>query len=208
MPKANELKQGTAIEINGEPYVVKTIEVRNPTSRGATTLYKVRFTHMKTRQKLDETYKSDDILKIADCSKVNVQYSYQEGDTYYFMNSETYEQYSLMREDIEEQVDYLTDGLDGIVLLLMDDIALGIQLPTTITLQIVETPPAMKGASATSRTKTARLSTGLEIQVPEYIESGEMVKVNSETGKFSSRAWDLAKLNSTQLNRKIRILHL
>ncbi len=188
MPKANELKQGTAIEINGEPYVVKTIEVRNPTSRGATTLYKVRFTHMKTRQKLDETYKSDDILKIADCSKVNVQYSYQEGDTYYFMNSETYEQYSLMREDIEEQVDYLTDGLDGIVLLLMDDIALGIQLPTTITLQIVETPPAMKGASATSRTKTARLSTGLEIQVPEYIESGEMVKVNSETGKFSSRA--------------------
>ena len=188
MPKANELKQGTAIEINGEPYVVKTIEVRNPTSRGATTLYKVRFTHMKTRQKLDETYKSDDILKIADCSKVNVQYSYQESDTYYFMNSETYEQYSLMREDIEEQVDYLTDGLDGIVLLLMDDIALGIQLPTTITLQIVETPPAMKGASATSRTKTARLSTGLEIQVPEYIESGEMVKVNSETGKFSSRA--------------------
>ncbi len=188
MPKANELKQGTAIEINGEPYVVKTIEVRNPTSRGATTLYKVRFTHMKTRQKLDETYKSDDILKIADCSKVNVQFSYQEGDTYYFMNSETYEQYSLMREDIEEQIDYLSDGLDGIVLLLMDEVALGIQLPTTITLQIIETPPAMKGASATSRTKTARLSTGLEIQVPEYIESGEMVKVNSETGKFSSRA--------------------
>lgn len=188
MPKANELKQGTAIEINGEPYVVKTIEVRNPTSRGATTLYKVRFTHMKTRQKLDETFKSDDILKIADCSKVNVQFSYQEGDTYYFMNSDTYEQYSLVREDIEEQIAYLSDGLEGIVLLLMDDVALGIQLPTTITLQIVETPPAMKGASATSRTKTARLSTGLEIQVPEYIESGEMVKVNSETGKFSSRA--------------------
>ena len=188
MPKANELKQGAAIEINGEPYVVKTIDVRNPTSRGATTLYKVRFTHMKTRQKLDETFKSDDMLKTADCSKVNVQYSYQEGDTYYFMNSETYEQYSLNRDDIEEQVAYLKDGLEGIVMLLMDDAALGIQLPTTIALQIVETPPAMKGASATSRTKTARLSTGLEIQVPEYIESGEIVKVNTETGKFSSRA--------------------
>jgi len=143
---------------------------------------------MKTRQKLDETYKSDDLLKTADCSKVNVQFSYQEGDTYYFMNSETYEQYSLIKEDIEEQVKYLSDGLDGIVLLLMDEVALGIELPTTITLQIVETPPAMKGASATSRTKTARLSTGLEIQVPEYIESGEMVKVNTEIGKFSSRA--------------------
>ena len=188
MPKANELKQGTAIEINGEPYVVKNIEVRNPTSRGATTLYKVRFTHMKTRQKLDETYKSDEMLKAADCSRCNVQYSYQDGDAYYFMNTETYEQYSLSADDLEGQAAYLIDGLEGIILLLMDDAALGIQLPTTIALQVVETPPAMKSASATNRTKTARLATGLEIQVPEYIETGEMIKVNTETGKFSSRA--------------------
>ncbi len=188
MPKANELKQGTAIEINGEPYVVKHIEVRNPTSRGATTLYKIRFTHMKTRQKLDETFKSDDMLKAADCSRVNVQYSYQDGDTYYFMNTETYEQYSLSAEDLEGQTEYLTDGLDGIIMLLMDDSALGIQLPTTIALEVVETPPSMKGASATNRTKPAKLSTGLEIQVPEYIETGEVIKVNTETGKFSSRA--------------------
>lgn len=188
MPKPNELKQGSAIEINGEPYIVKKIEVRNPTSRGATTLYKVRFAHMKTRQKLDETYKSDDMLKTADCAKVPVQFSYQDGDTYYFMNSETYEQYSLTSEDIDEQVQYLTDGLEGIVMLLMDDSALGIELPAAIALQIVETPPAMKGACATSRTKPAKLTTGLEIQVPEYIESGEIVKVNTETGKFMSRA--------------------
>ena len=188
MPKPNELKQGTAIEINGEPYVVKNIEVRNPTSRGATTLYKIRFLHMKTRQKLDETYKGDDMLKAADCSRVNVQYSYQDGDSYYFMNSETYDQYALSAEDLEGQTEYLTDGLDGIMMLLMDDAALGIQLPTTVTLQIVETPPAMKGASATNRTKPAKLTTGLEVQVPEYIESGEMIKINTETGKFSSRA--------------------
>lgn len=188
MPKANELKQGTAIEINGEPYVVKKIEVRNPTSRGATTLYKVRYAHMKTKQKLDETYKSDDMLKAADCSRVNVQYSYQDGDTYYFMNSETYEQYSLSAEDLEGQIEYLSEGLEGLIMLLMDDAALGIQLPTTISLQVIETPPAMKGASATNRTKPAKLTTGLEIQVPEYIESGEIIKVNTETGKFSSRA--------------------
>jgi elongation factor P len=188
VPKANELKKGTAIEINGEPYVVKSIDVRNPTSRGATTLYKVRFTHMKTRQKLDETYKSDEMLKAADCSRCNVQYSYQDGDTYYFMNAETYEQYSLSAEDLEGQTEYLSDGLEGIIMLLMDDAALGIQLPTTITLQIVETPPSMKGSSATKRTKTAKLSTGLEVQVPEYIESGEIIKVNTDTGEFSSRA--------------------
>ncbi|MBS4052116.1 MAG: elongation factor P-like protein YeiP [Methylomonas sp.] len=188
MPKANELKQGTAIEINGEPYVVKKIDVRNPTSRGATTLYKVRFTHMKTRQKLDETFKSDDMLKAADCSRCAVQFSYQDGDSYYFMNSETYEQYALSAEDLEGQTEYLTDGLEGIVMLLMDDAALGIQLPNIVSLQIVETPPAMKGSSATKRTKTAKLSTGLEVQVPEYIETGEIIRVNSETGEFSSRA--------------------
>ena len=98
MPKANELKQGSAIEINGEPYVVKKIDVRNPTSRGATTLYKIRFAHMKTKQKLDETFKSDDILKAADCSRVPVQFSYQDGDNYVFMHIETYEQYTLSSE--------------------------------------------------------------------------------------------------------------
>src|SRR5574343_269507 len=133
---------------------------------------------MKTRQKLDETFKSDDMLKAADCSRCTVQFSYKDGDTYHFMNAETYEQYSLSAEDLEGQTEYLSDGLEVIIMLLMDDAALGIQLPTTITLQIVETPPSMKGSSATKRTKTAKLSTGLEVQVPEYIEAGEMIKVN------------------------------
>ena len=188
MPKANELKLGSAIEINGEPYVVKKIDVRNPTSRGATTLYKIRYAHMKTKQKLDETYKSDDMLKAADCARVIVQYSYQDGDSFYFMNTESYEQYSLSREELEGQTEFLTEGLEGIYMLLMDDAALGIQLPAAIPMAIIETPPAMKSASATNRTKPAKLITGLEIQVPEYIESGEIVKVNTETGKFMSRA--------------------
>ena len=104
------------------------------------------------------------------------------------MNSETYEQYTLSAEDIEEQIPYLSEGLEGLVMLLMDDNALGIELPATVNLQIVETPPAMKSASATNRTKTAKLTTGLEVQVPEYIESGELIKINTDTGKFMSRA--------------------
>ncbi|MCK5831690.1 MAG: elongation factor P-like protein YeiP [Methylococcales bacterium] len=188
MPKASDLKQGSAIEINGEPYAVKTIEVRNPTSRGASTLYKIRFAHMKTKQKLDESYKGDDYLKEADCSKVMVQYSYQDGDTYTFMNLDSYEQYMLNKEDLEGQIEYLTEGLEGIIILLLDESPLGIELPTTVSLEIVETPPAMKGASATNRTKPATLTTGLEVQVPEYIDTGEIIKINSSTGKFMSRA--------------------
>ncbi len=188
MPKASDLKQGSAVEIKGEPYTVKTIEVRNPTSRGASTLYKIRLLHMKTKQKIDESYKGDDFLKEADCAKLMVQYSYQEGDSYTFMNLESYEQYTLNSEDLEGQLGYLTEGLEGIIMLLLDDVPLGIELPTTVSLEIIETPPAMKGASATNRTKPAKLNTGLEVQVPEYIETGEIIKVNSDTAKYMSRA--------------------
>ena len=188
LPKASDLKQGSAIEINGEPYAVKKIEVRNPTSRGASTLYKIRFAHMKTKQKLDESYKGDDFLKEADCTKAMVQYSYQDGASYTFMNLETFEQYMLNAEDLDGQIEYLTEGLEGIIILLLDDTPIGIELPTAINMEIVETPPSMKGASATKRTKTAILTTGLEVQVPEYIETGEVIKINSDTGKFMSRA--------------------
>ncbi len=188
MPKASDLKQGSAVEIKGEPYSVRTIEVRNPTSRGASTLYKIRFVHMKSKQKMDDSYKGDDFLKEADCAKLMVQYSYKDGESYTFMNLESYEQYTLNAEDLEGQIEYLTEGLEGIIILLLDDAPLGIELPTAVSLEIIETPPAMKGASATNRTKPAKLTTGLEVQVPEYIETGEIIKVNSDTGKFMSRA--------------------
>lgn len=188
MPKASDLKQGTAIEINGEPYAVKQIEVRNPTSRGASTLYKIRYAHMKSKQKLDQTYKGDDFLKEADCTRIPVQFSFQDGESYTFMNLESYDQYSLNTEDLESQIAYMPEGLEGIIMLLQEDTPLGIELPTSVLLQITQTPPSMKGSSATKRTKTALLSTGLEVQVPEYIETDEIIKINTETGKFMSRA--------------------
>lgn len=188
MLKASDLKKGLVVEVNGIPHTVKQIEVRNPTSRGATTLYKVRLNNLKTGQKLDETFKGDDMLKEAECVRAKVQYSYVDGDSYIFMDTEDYSQYTLSAEDLEGKVEYLTEGLEGIVALLIDDVPLNIELPSSVSLEIVETPPNIKGASASGRTKTARLTTGLEIQVPEYLETGEMVKVNTETGKFMSRA--------------------
>jgi elongation factor P len=93
----------------------------------------------------------------------------------------------LNREEIEESVDYLTEGLDGIFALIMDDAILGIELPHSVILTVVETAPGIKGATAAGRTKPAILSTGLEIQVPEYLEAGQEVKVNTTNAKFMSR---------------------
>lgn len=188
MAKAADLKRGMVVEINGAPHIVKNIDVKSPSSRGATTLYKIRFNNVQTGQKLDESLKGDDFFKDVDLVRAKVQFSYIDGENYIFMNSEDYSQYTLSKDDLDDQIDFLTEGLEGIVALLVDDEILGIELPAAVVLEVLETPPAIKGATASSRTKTARLSTGAEIQVPEYLETGELIKVNTETGKFMSRA--------------------
>ena len=188
MPKASELKRGMIVEIDGEPHIVKQVESKSPSSRGAATLYKVRFNNLQTHQKLDSSFKGDDFLKEADCVRVHVQYSYQDGDIYYFMNMEDFSQYGIDAEQIEGQIAYLVEQQEDIIALIRDSNILGIELPQSVNLRIADTPPAVTGSSATNRSKTATLSTGLEIQVPEYLEPDEIVKVNTVTGKFMSRA--------------------
>jgi len=188
VPKASELKRGMVVEINDMPYAVKQVESKSPSSRGAATLYKIRFTNLKTGQKLDESFKGEDFLKQADCLRAQVQFSYVDGDSYTFMNMEDYSQYSLNRNELEGQIEYLSEGLEGISALLMDGEILGIELPQSVVLTVVDTTPATKGATATGRTKPATLNSGLEIQVPEYLGNEEKIKVNTSNGKFISRA--------------------
>ena len=175
------------VEIDGVPHIVKQVESKSPSSRGAATLYKIRFNNLRSHQKLDSSFKGDDFLKEADCVRVHVQYSYLDGDTYYFMNMEDFSQYAIDGEQIESQIAYLVEQQEDIVALIMDGNLLGIELPQSVNLTVVDTPPAVTGSSATNRSKTATLSTGLEIQVPEYLATGEVVKVNTLTGKFMSR---------------------
>ncbi len=188
MPKANELKRGMIVEIDGVPHIVKQLEAKSPSSRGAATLYKIRFNNLQTHQKLDMSYKGDDILKEADCSRVGVQFSYREDDTFYFMDMEDFSQYGMDSDQLDGQIEYLVEQQEDIVALLMDGNILGIELPQSVNLVVEDPPPAVTGSSATNRSKTAKLSTGLEIQVPEYLSTGETVKVNTVTGKFMSRA--------------------
>lgn len=188
MPKASELKRGMYVEINNDPHVVKQVEAKSPSSRGASTLYKIRFNNLKTGQKLDESYKSDDLLKEADFTRVDIQYSYKDGESYIFMNMEDFSQYEVNANDIQDCIDYLTEGLEGLSALIMDGELISVELPQSINMEIVDTSPAIKGATASSMTKPATLSTGKVVQVPEYLETGEVVKINTETGKFMSRA--------------------
>jgi elongation factor P len=148
----------------------------------------VRFINLKTQQKLDSSFKGDDQLKAADCIRVTVQYSYLDGDTYYFMDMADYTQYAMNGDELESHLPYLVEQQEDIIALIMEGLLVGIELPQSVNLVVVDTPPAVSGSSATNRSKIAKLSTGLEIQVPEYLELGETVKVNTVTGKFISRA--------------------
>jgi len=188
VPKAADLKRGMVVDIDGVPHAVKQVEAKSPSSRGAATLYKIRFNNLKTGQKRDESYKGDDLLKDADCLRRQVQYSYMDGDNFVFMDQEDYSQYLLNQQELEGQIEYISEGLEGIMAILMDGEIIAIELPQSVALVITETAPGIKGATATGRTKPATLSTGGEVQVPEYLEPGETIKINTTTGKFISRA--------------------
>ncbi len=188
MIKACDLKKSSVIDIDGTPHIIQKISSQSPTARGGTTIYKVRFRNVSTKQKVDQTYRGDDALQEASFDTNEVQYLYKDGDRYNFMDLESYEQFELFREDLEDCIPFLVEDMEGIIALVSEGRILTLRMPDTIELEIVECPPAMKGASATSRTKPATLTTGLIVQVPEYIESGETIKVDTKERKYLSRA--------------------
>ena len=187
MIKACDLTKNSVVELNGDPHVVEQLRTQSPSARGASTLYKVRFRNVRTRAKLDQTYKGDDPVKETDFDTRQVSFSYREGDRFTFMDLEDYSQFELMEDEIEDSIPYLTDGMEGIKALTQGDKVLCIQLPDSVDLRITECAPSMRGASVTARTKAATLETGLVLQVPEYMEQGERVRVDTRTGDFVQR---------------------
>jgi len=187
MPKACNLQKGNVVRINNQPYQVGQIEVQTPSARGANTLYKVRFAGIPEGRKYEQTFKGNDFLEEMDHERRPVSFLFSDKDMFTFMDTENFEQYTLTEDNLEGQVPWIVDGLEGITALLLEGQILSIELPASIDLEIVETVPAIKGATVTNRTKSATLANGHVIQVPEYLSSGVIVRVNTETGKFMSR---------------------
>ena len=186
--KASELKKGLVLDIEGRKVLIKALDVQSPSSRSGSTLYKVRGIDLVTRQKYENRFKGDEVIQTVEFGRRPVQYLYRDTGSCTFMDRETFEQYTLDAELLEDELLYLTDDLEGILAMIADDAVLGIELPATVVLEIVETTPGMKAASASARNKPATLGTGLVVQVPEYLTAGERIKVNTLTGEYISRA--------------------
>ncbi len=188
MPKASEIKKNTAVEINGEAYIVRDIERSVPQGRSGGSLYRMRMYNVATNGKIDETFKDSDMLSLADLVRRAVVFSYSDGDEFVFMDSEDYSSYSLNKDDLADELLFITDETPGLHVVLVNDAPVALDLPGVVELEIVETDPSIKGGSATARTKPAKLSTGLIVQVPEHISTGDRIKVNVEERKFTGRA--------------------
>ena len=186
--KANEIKKGMIIEQDGKKILIKSIFVQNPHSRGGSTLYKMVGSDINSGQKFERSFKGDEVVQQIDVARRAVQVLFHDSDSYTFMDSENYDQFVLAAENLKDEMLFLYDGMEGLSGLISDEALLGIELPATMSLEISECAPAMKAASSSARTKPATLSTGLVVQVPEYLKPGELIKINTETREFMSRA--------------------
>ena len=186
--KAYDVKRGNAVEHNGQTYLVRSIEKSSPTARGGNTTYRFQLYAVPGGQKLDLSLRSDDELREVDLSRRPATFSYRDADGFVFMDVEDYTQYALPAELVGDQAAYITEGLEGSFVQIIDEMPIGLQLPQSVVLEVIDTAPELKGATATKRPKPAKLSTGIEILVPEYVKVGEKVWVNTETGEFAGRA--------------------
>lgn len=186
--KANEIKRGTVFRIDGSNIITKHVQVQSPSSRSGSTLYKVRGQDVSSGQKYENSFKGDETVESVEISRSPVQLLFRDAEGCTFMDTETYEQYTVADDVIADDLPFLSEGLEDIKAITSDGVLLGLELPGTITLEIIECAPSMKGASAQARTKPATVSTGLVVQVPEYLAEGEVIKINTETREFMSRA--------------------
>jgi elongation factor P len=185
---AKEIKPGVVVVYNTAPHIIETMTVQSPSARGGATIYKFRARNLLTKQKTDINLKGTEGLDDADFGKREVTFMYADTDTAHFLDSGDYNQYAVPRGDVVTELQYVTEDLQGMLALIYNGECVGIQLPAAVDLQITQCDPAVKGNSATSRTKPATLETGLIVHVPEYLKEGEKIRIDTRSGDFLARA--------------------
>jgi elongation factor P len=179
-----ELKRGIAIELDGKLYTVISYE-HNKVGRGSAQV-RMKLRDVRAGHTIDRTFQASEKFVRARIDRSPMQFLYEENGLYYFMNAETYDQIALTKETVGDALDYLRENETCEVLTYGDD-AIGIELPTSVNLKVVETEPGFKGDTATGGNKPARLETGLTVQVPLFIKEGDTLKVDTRTAAYLER---------------------
>ena len=187
MINANDLKRGQVMQLDDAPCLVLDISQQSPTARGGNTLIKTRYRNLLTGQVLQKTFKAGDRIDEADFNRRKGQFLYDSSGAGVFMDQESYEQYEISGELYDEIKGYLLEGGE-VSLGVFNEQVVSLEPPQVVELTVTETAPALKNATATAQTKEAILETGIAVQVPGYLESGEKIKVDTRECRFVSRA--------------------
>jgi elongation factor P len=182
---ATQMRPGMIIKHNNDLHLVFSVEHRTPGNLRAFIQAKLR--NIRTGAMFVERFRSPDPIERVIVDEIPMDFLYNDGDDYYFMNTENFEQTHLKRDTLGDAVEYLTANLQ-IKVSFHDGTPVGIELPQTVELTVVETEPGLKSATASSVTKPAKTETGLVVQVPPFINEGEKIRVDTAEGAYLSRA--------------------
>jgi elongation factor P len=182
---ATQLRPGMIIKHNNDLHSVFSVEHHTPGNLRAFIQAKLR--NLRTGAMFEHRFRSPDPIERIVVDEIDMEFLYSDGDDFYFMNTESYEQTHLKRDTLGDAVEFLTPNLQ-IKVEFYDNKPVGIELPQTVELTVVETEPGLKSATASSVTKPAKLETGLVVQVPPFINEGEKIRVDTAEGAYLSRA--------------------
>jgi elongation factor P len=182
---ATDIRRGMAIMFNGEP--CRVIEFHHHTPGNLRAMVQAKLRRLKTGVTVEHRFRASDTIDEADLETHELEFLYRAGDIYHFMNSENYEQMEIDAKTLGDDAKWMNEGMK-IVTEFFEGRPIGIELPNVLTFEVVETNPVMKTATKTASSKPAKLNNGVTVNVPEFIKTGEKVRVNPQTGEYLDRA--------------------
>jgi elongation factor P len=185
MIDVNDLRKGVTFDLDGNLYKVLDYEHHKPGRGNATIRIKAR--DLRRGTILDKTFTSGDRVQDVRLDYHNVQYLYTDGDFYHFMDNDTYDQPALSKQLLGDSVDYLKEGME-VKLTYYGSEPIDVELPLTVDLLVTEAEPAVRGDTATGVTKRVTTETGLQVQVPGFVVTGDVIRVDTRTGSYVTRA--------------------
>lgn len=184
MLSIKDIKSGKKIIIEGQPFSVLTVQHSKMGRMGA--VLRTKLKNLETGALVTKTFQGSDKVEEAEVDTKKAQYLYQDGDTFYFMDNESYEQFELNKKIIGDDAKYLKEGVE-VSLLYFDERIINIELPIKMSFEVVEAPPAVKGNTADGGSKQVTIETGAQITTPLFIKQGDKIKVNTTTGEYAEK---------------------
>ena len=180
----SQFRKGLKVQMDGDPYLMIECNFVKPGKGQA--LYKCKLRNLLRNTVIDRTYKSGDSIETADVEEIQAQYLYRQGDQFVFMDNQSYEQYELGSEQVDDAWRYIKEGMICDMLLFNNN-PIGVTPPNHVVLKVEYCEPGAKGNTATNVTKPCKVETGAELTCPAFVEMGELIKVDTRTGQYIER---------------------